>query len=682
MFADELTPEQAEAAGHRGGHLLVVAGAGTGKTRTLAARVASLLAEDVDPQTILLLTFSRRAAAEMLGRVGRVCNPILAAGVWGGTFHAMAHRILRGLPGLTGLPAGFTVLDQSDAIELLGVVRAELGVHQGRQRFPTAATLAAIHSRVAATQAPLSTVVEQSFPWCGTQLDGIRDLLVAYTERKAASAMVDFEDLLLHWRALAGSAAHPRFAHVLVDEYQDVNDVQADVVSDLAATGAAVTAVGDDAQAIYGFRAGSARHLEEFPDRFNPAHVIILDRNYRSTPAVLAAANAVMADAPARFPKQLWSTRQGGPRPTLVTCADEATEATRVCDRVLELREEGLALRDQAVLFRTGHHSSALELELVRRDVPFVKYGGLRFLEAAHVKDLLCLLRVLENPSDELAWWRVVRLVEGIGPATARRVLACLGVGQDHPDAVVIEGKDAIARLLTAEVPVPAPAREGFAGLRQALGDCATEPPPPVGAQVHRLIAWLGPVVEHRYEAGHARLADLASLAGMAGASPDRATLLADLALDPPASTSDLAGPPNLDDDWLVLSTIHSAKGGEWKAVHLIHASDGNIPSDMALSEPGGLHEERRLLYVALTRARDHLTVTAPLAYHHRPRGRDDAHSWGQPSRFLSPVGVLDCFDQRWAAAPGGLPPRPELGSTAARAVGDATAGLRALLAG
>lgn len=660
----------------------MVAGAGSGKTRTLAARVASLIDDGADPQTILLLTFSRRAAAEMLARVNRVCDPRAVASVWGGTFHAVAHRLLRAHPGITGLPAGFTVLDQSDTVELFGVVRADHTSANGKGgRFPTAATLAAIYARVAATQAGLSEVVRRSFPWCAPQLDALREVLVAYTERKAEAAMVDFEDLLLHWRALAPAATSSAFKHVLVDEYQDVNDVQADVVAALAGAGATVTVVGDDAQAIYSFRAGTARHLEEFPDRFAPARVVILDRNYRSTPQILQAANSVMAEAPARFPKQLWSSRSAGARPRLVTCADETTEATRGCDHVLALREEGIALREQAVLFRTGHHSTALELELGRRNVPFVKYGGLRFLEAAHVKDLVSLLRILENPGDELAWWRVVRLIDGVGPATARRVLACLGVGRDHPDAVVIEGKNAAARLLTGEVPVSAPSREGLEGLRAAVADCSQEPPLPVGAQVHRLCEWLRPIVEHRYDNAAPRLEDLDALEAMAAAATDRATLLADLALDPPVSTGDLAGTPLLDEDWLVLSTIHSAKGGEWRAVHVIHASDGNLPSDMALSEPDGVHEERRLLYVALTRARDHLIVTTPLAYHHHPRGRDDAHSWGQPSRFLTGDDVKACFEQQWAAAAGALPVVADQ-PNAARAAVDVAAGLRQLLAG
>ena len=640
-WLDDLNPEQRRAVLHDGGHLLVVAGAGSGKTRTLACRVARLLAGGTPPERILLLTFSRRAAREMLTRAGWMAERADGAGgpggarrVWGGTFHAVANRLLLQHGAAVGLRPGFTVLDQADGADLLGLVRAGLGLGEKGRRFPRKDTLAAIYSRVVNTQEPLAAVVERAFPWCRDDLDGIRAVFTGYVERKRARNVVDYDDLLLYWRALAGSPTvgpllRTGFDHVLVDEFQDTNAVQADIVAAMAGPGVQVAAVGDDAQAIYGFRSGSARHMLEFPDRFPGAQVVTLERNYRSTPAILAAANAVMAAAPTGYAKQLRSTRPAGARPALATCADESAQSAFVCESVLEHRERGVDLKDQAVLFRTGHHSDGLELELARRNIPFVKYGGLKYLETAHVKDLLCLLRVLDNPCDELAWQRVLGLVDGVGPATTRRLVAELGV----------EEGTALARLLGADhPPFPAAAADDVASLRAALADCAGDAVPPA-AQVERLALACGPLFARRYPGtASTRLADLDQLRSLATEHRSRGRFLAELTLDPPSRSGDLAGPPHLDDDYLVLSTIHSAKGGEWQVVHLVHASDGNLPSDMALGSADELEEERRLLYVALTRARDTLVVTYPVRYYVRRGGLDDAHVHGRRSRFLEPA--------------------------------------------
>ncbi|MGH9153689.1 MAG: ATP-dependent helicase, partial [Acidimicrobiales bacterium] len=484
MFAwlEDLDPEQRAAVLHDGGHLLVVAGAGSGKTRTLACRVARLLADGARPERILLLTFSRRAAREMLARAGQLAGAAGARRVWGGTFHAVGNRLLRLHGAAVGLRPGFTVLDAGDNADLLGLVRAELGLGETGRRFPRKDTLAAMYSRVVNAHQPLADVVARSFAWCGDDLDGIRAVFAAYVERKRARNVVDYDDLLLYWRALAssptaGPVLRSAFDHVLVDEYQDTNAVQADIVAAMAGPGVRVSAVGDDAQAIYGFRSGSARHMLEFPERFGGAEVVVLDRNYRSTPPIVAAANAVIAEAAAGFATRQRAVRTGGARPVLATCADEAAQSALVCDSVLEHRERGVPLRAQAVLFRTGHHSDGLELELARRNIPFVKYGGLRFLEAAHVKDVLALLRVLENPSDELAWMRVLGLLEGVGPATTRRLIDELGVAEAA----------ALARLVGDGCPrFPAAADVDLATLRPALAACAGGDLPPA-VQVERL---------------------------------------------------------------------------------------------------------------------------------------------------------------------------------------------------
>ena len=417
---------------HDEGHLLIVAGAGSGKTATLASRLAALVQRGAAPERILLLTFTRRAAAELLRRAEAEAGHDVARRAWGGTFHAVANRLLRRHGWALGLDPAFTVLDQADTADLLALVRPRGVV----ARTPNGAarnkdTMAAILTRVVNTSTPLSQVLRESFPWCVDEHAELRAAFEAYRARKRAAHVLDYDDLLLGWSSLLQSAAAPtlrsQFDHVLVDEYQDTNVQQADLLHELACGGATVTAVGDDAQAIYGFRNATQRNILDFPERFG-AHVVVLDRNHRSTPAILRTTNAVMAEAAGehKHDKALWSTRSDGPPPALVSCSDEGAQSAAVCARIVEQYEGGVALHDQAVLFRAAHHSDLLELELAARRIPYVKYGGLRFLEAAHVKDLLCTLRIVENPNDELAWFRVLQLVDGIGPATARR-LAPLG---------------------------------------------------------------------------------------------------------------------------------------------------------------------------------------------------------------------------------------------------------------
>jgi len=638
-----LNPEQQAAVNHDDRPLLVLAGAGTGKTSTLAARVAALLERGVPPERVCLLTFSRRASTEMLARAGRMADPALAARVVGGTFHAVATQLLRRYGSLIGLDPGFSVLDSADTTELIGLVRHDLGLSGTvGPRFPRKETLASILSHVANAQVKLSDVLAHSFPWCAEDIEGIRAVFSAYTVRKRAQQLCDFDDLLLLVRAIGTSdvgrkSLESLFDHVLVDEYQDVNRIQVDLVDLLRPGGTGLSVVGDDAQAIYGFRAATTAAIAEFPDRYASAVVIRLEHNYRSTPPILAVANQVMADAPEGASKTLWSERPGRRRPVLRTCTDESAQAEAVCESVLSHREAGVALNQQVVLFRAAHHSDLLELALGRRRIPYVKYGGLRFVEAAHVKDFLAILRLLDNPWDELAWFRILQLLEGVGAATARRVMDQLGVRRSGDGAGAADAAlSPVAQLLAAAPTVPAPARDELNGLRRTLGDCVVEPAPPVGTQADTVTRWLAPIVQRRYDAPAARCGDLERLSEQAAAAPTRDRFVADLTLDPPVIAGDMAGRPVLDDDWLVLSTVHSAKGGEWDVVHVIHAADGAFPSDMATGDLNGIAEERRLFYVAVTRARDALEISAPLRYHHHRNRLDDRHGYAPLSRFLS----------------------------------------------
>ena len=647
MF-EELNEAQREAVTHGEGPLLIVAGAGTGKTTTLASRVAWLLAEGVLPERVLLLTFSRRAAREMTSRAERIAGASDASGVdasrvWSGTFHAVANRLLRMHGRALGLTPDFTVLDQADAADVMNLLRDDLGLSGRERRFPRKETLVGIYSRTVNAGEKLGDVLKRHYPWCLDEADGIREIFGAYADRKRAQRVLDYDDLLLFWKALATSPATrtqlaEMFDHVLVDEYQDTNALQADIIEGLRpeSTPRNLTVVGDDAQAIYGFRAATVRNILEFPARFPGTAIVRLEQNYRSTPGLLAASNAVIAFSPQRHAKTLWSARRGHLAPTLRTCLDEAEQCDSVCESVLAHREEGVALKEQAVLFRAAHHSDHLEVELTRRNIPFVKYGGLKFMEAAHVKDTLAIMRVLENARDEVAWFRVLQLPEGMGPATARRLMDAIGVRTSD------DAGSPLTRFLDEPVEVPRSALEAVQELRSALRGCSDENVLSPAAQIERLRGFLSPVFAGRYDASAARMRDLEQLAALAAGYESRGRFLSELTLDPPSSTGDLAGPPLLDEDWLVLSTIHSAKGLEFDVVHVIHAADGMIPSDMATGDDDEIEEERRLLYVALTRARDALHVYRPMRYYRKPKG--DPHSYSQLSRFLEPAEVRATF--------------------------------------
>jgi DNA helicase-2/ATP-dependent DNA helicase PcrA len=652
---DGLNEQQRRAVTHQGGPLLVLAGAGTGKTRTLVARAAWLRGcQGVPASRILLLTFTRRAASDMLARAAagwdgseRIC---------GGTFHAIAHKIIRQHAESFSLPPQFTILDPADIADILDVLRPEHGLAdpgQSMGRAPRAAACADIYTRCVNTGRPVSEVVTASFPWCAPFTSQLAGLFRAYTARKRARHLLDFDDLLLLWQAaLADPAAGPvlrgMFDAVLVDEYQDVNAVQASIVRLLQPDGKQLTCVGDDAQAIYGFRGADPVHLRQLAADYPGMDVVRLDRNYRSRQGVLDLANVIRPSAPG-LELALTADRGHGMPPLLVRCHDEATQAREICARVLAAHEDGAALRDQAVLVRAAHHSDILEIELSARKIPYVKFGGLRFTDTAHVKDFLAAARILANPADDLAWFRLLRLHEGIGPIHARRILASPALGPDAARASWPQAAEA----------APARSRNALAATLSLLAGTAAEAGT-AASQADAILTVLDPLIRVRYPDAAARLADLQRLADAAATQPSLHDALAELTLDPPVSASDLAGPPRLDEDYVTISTIHAAKGLEWPVVHLPHLVDGALPSDMALGDPGGLAEEHRLFYVAITRARDHLYLYAPLRLHYHRRGRDDRHGFGQLTRFLDPEALAAC-DQATAAAL--TPSLPAVGS-------------------
>jgi DNA helicase-2/ATP-dependent DNA helicase PcrA len=646
---DGLNDEQRRAATHSGGPLLMLAGAGTGKTRTLVARAAWLCEQGVAPDRILLLTFTRRAADDMLSRAAVRGRPG-GGRITGGTFHAIAHRIIRQHAESFSLPPRFTVIDPADVTDLLDARRADHGLTGTGRRAPRAGACADIYTRCVNAQKTVGEVVRADFPWCTEYTGQLGELFAAYVAHKRGHGLVDFDDLLLLWRAaLADPAAGPvlrrMFDAVLVDEYQDVNAVQADIVRLLAPESGSLTCVGDDAQAIYGFRGADPGHLRQLEITFPGLTVVRLGRNYRSRQAVLRLANAVRPQS-AGLELALTASREAGAAPVLVRCHDEATQAREVCAQVLEACEDGLDLRDQAVLVRTAHHSDVLEIELAARGIPFVKYGGLRFTEAAHVKDFLAAARIVTNPADDIAWFRVLRLHEGIGAVGARRVLEVLAPAEPGP----------FGRWPAAAAVAPRRAREPLTATVTGLASAAEgEHTPQLAARI--LAALEGPL-RARYPDADVRIADLQRLADAAASRPSLHDALVELALDPPVSASDLAGPPRLDEDFLVISTVHSAKGLEWPVVHLLQLADGAVPSDMALGTPGGLAEEQRLFYVAVTRARDRLYLYAPMRLHHHRLAGDDRHGYGQLTRFLDAAALAACETIQAA------PPRPLLPAT------------------
>ncbi len=636
MYASrqQLNPRQLEAASFGDSPLRVLAGPGTGKTTTLSARVEFLLERGVAPDRILLLTFTRRSAREIIGRVRALRRDERVQRVAGGTFHSVAHHTLRRHHAAVGLPEGFGVLDQGDSADLLDLVRSDLGILSGERRLPKKATLASLYSRSVNTGVPLRDVMNENTPWCIEHCDDVATLFRAFVTRKQALGLLDFDDLLLFWRValqhdVLGAKLGASFDHVLVDEFQDVNLLQVDILKGLRQRDHRLTMVGDDAQAIYGFRGASPRYLLDAEKYFEGLTTITLEANYRSSAPILRVANALAADAPEGFCAVLREEvpTLGAVQPTLVHCVDERQQSEMVADRVLELYEEGILLQRQAVLFRAANHSDDLEIELSRRRIPFIKYGGLRYLEAAHVKDLLAAFRLVDNARDEMAWFRLFQLMPGVGPAKARRAIDSL---RDEHHVLPLTMETVHQRWSHVVDVLPSETSEMSHELIAALSTRNQEP------LVHadRLRQALAPLIIAAYDDPYPRLEDLGALVLACSDTTRLSDVAAAQALDPPASTGNLAGPPMMDEDWLVLSTVHSAKGLEFDAVNVIHAADGNFPSDMSLGSPEGLEEERRLFYVAVTRARRHLSIYVPLRYHHH-RVRDD-HSWAQPSRFLS----------------------------------------------
>ena len=637
-FSAELNPQQAAAATHADGPLLIIAGAGTGKTRTLVYRVAHLIERGVQAERILLLTFTRRAAQEMLSRVEKLVGSS-SKRVHGGTFHATAHRLLRRYGQAAGLAKDFTIMDQADSADLMQLSRAQLGYGAKAKRFPKKETLQYVYSRHINTGISVEDIIRDEYPQFVDYIEDFGKIYGDYTRRKQERNLVDYDDLLLFWALLLEAAPElakkisGMYDHILVDEYQDTNVLQARILRGMCISHRNITVVGDDAQSIYSFRGANFRNILDFPKQFEGATTVTLEQNYRSTQPILSVTNTLISRAAERFTKNLWTERTGGEMPWLVTARDEQQQTQFVVDRILELHEEGTRLGEIAVLFRAGYMSADLEIELTNRKIPFEKWGGLKFLEAAHVKDVLAFLRILENPRDEVSWYRLLLLLPGIGDATARAAI----------DSMAAAAWESAAFGRYAPPPRARAAHAALVDLLDGLRNGPVQDEAQVSADIARVRLLYDNILRERYDRVEPRLADLDQLQIIAGGYPDRATFLSALALEPPQATQDLPGGSKDEDDCLVLSTAHSAKGKEWDAVFVIWAVDGWFPSARCLNSDEETEEERRLMYVALTRARNYLSVTHPLNAYSSRMGAN--YSLDQLCRFID-RGVRDNMER------------------------------------
>jgi len=631
-YAKELNPQQLAAVTAGEGPSLVIAGAGSGKTRTLVYRVAYLIDKGVDPASILLLTFTRKAAQEMLHRAGLLIGA-RSERVFGGTFHSVANLLLRRYGRPIGLEPGFTILDRSDAEDLINLLRAQLGMNEKDKRFPRKGTIAEIFSKCENTLQNLDDVVLSEFAHFSEHLEALDQLKRAYAEAKRQRQLLDYDDLLVKLRELLGKdegasrAISSSFRTILVDEYQDTNRLQADLVRKLAATHDNVMAVGDDAQSIYGFRGATFRNIMDFPTLFPGARIYKLEENYRSTQPILNLANEIIQGAAEKYSKHLFTRKLDGPLPALIQAAGENAQSRFVAQKILELREEGVPLDEIAVLFRSSFHSFDLEIELSRRDLPFVKRGGFKFIETAHVKDLIAHLRVLENPLDAVSWNRILLLVKGVGPKKAQDLIASF-VKTERPD------REPERRAIDVLRDVSGRSGRGLKDLARVLEEAGRARAMTPAEQVNEVYTYYLPILKEQHDDYPKRMRDLEHLYTMAERYERLDDFLADMALEPPDESAADVEAADRNDERLVLSTIHSAKGLEWQCVFMLWVVDGRFPSAYSFATEEELEEERRLFYVAVTRAKQHLYLTYPINEYDKATGT----ILSKPSRFLDDV--------------------------------------------
>jgi DNA helicase-2/ATP-dependent DNA helicase PcrA len=641
-YRKELNDAQFEAATAKDGPVLVIAGAGTGKTRTLVYRVARLIDIGIDPRTILLLTFTRRAAEEMLRRASLLmdnrCDKVA-----GGTFHSFANTVLRHYGRKIDLMPSFTIMDRPDSEDVVQLLRAELGLNSKEKRFPRKQTVAEIYSMALNKQWTIPDLIERDYPHLYEFLEDLLRLYERYVDYKKTRSLMDYDDLLIKLKELLSADEEVRrrlsetYRYIMVDEYQDTNRLQADIVRLLAATHDNVMVVGDDAQSIYSFRGANFRNIMDFPKDFPGARLISLEKNYRSTQPILNLTNEIISRATEKYEKRLFTSKEEGDTPLLIQAESEQMQSRFICQKVLELREEGVPLWDMAVLFRSSFHSFDLEIELTRHNIPFVKRGGFQFMETAHIKDVLAHLRILANPQDAISWGRVLSLLEGVGSQSSQKIIQWL-----------LDGSNPRERLRSFDA--KGKVAHGLRTLAQVLEVCSEAQRPSENTQY--LMQYYAPILKRNHPEDYPkRLRDLEHFQGMTERYRSLERLLTDMALEPPTDSVDDALAVDPDEGPLVLSTIHSAKGLEWHSVFIIWALEGRFPSYYNINTAEELEEERRLLYVAATRAKENLFISYPIKIFDRGMGtvlsRPSQFIEGISAAMLEPVTLVDEGDDR-----------------------------------
>jgi len=635
-YRKELNDAQYQAATAMEGPLLIIAGAGTGKTRTLVYRVAHLIDQGVDPRSILLLTFTRRAAEEMIRRASLLidgrCNQVA-----GGTFHSFANLVLRSYGRHIALSPSFTIMDRTDSEDVIQLIRSDMGLNTKERRFPRKQTVAEIFSMTHNKQTPLNDLLEIEYPHLVDANFELAELYRRYVDYKSTKSLLDYDDLLIKLRDLLANHAEVRerlsdiYRYIMVDEYQDTNHLQDEIVRLLAATHDNVAVVGDDAQSIYSFRGANFRNIMDFPKQFPSARLIKLEENYRSTQPILNLTNEIIARAKEGYEKRLFTRKSVGARPKLVQAGSEQMQSQFVCQKILELREQGVPLWDIAVLFRSSFHSFDLEIELLRHNIPFVKRGGFQFMETAHVKDLLAHLRILANPQDAISWNRILLLLEGVGPGASQKIIKWL-----------VEGSNAVERLRS--YPAKGKIAHGLRTLAQVLEEAKQAELPSEQAQY--LMQYYLPILKQNYPDDHPkRLRDMEHFQGMTERYRSLERLLSDMALEPPNDSIGGVLAVDPDEGPLILSTIHSAKGLEFHSVFIIWALEGRFPSFYNTNSSEELEEERRLLYVAATRAKQNLFISYPTRVFDKSLrmvlSRPSQFIDDMPERLLEPVALV-----------------------------------------
>ncbi len=622
-YERDLNSDQLEVVRTVDSPVLVIAGAGTGKTKTLTYRVAYLVELGGNPQSILLLTFTRKAANEMLKRAASLLKSASAEQASGGTFHSFANSTLRQYAKAIGYGEQFTILDDSDSADVVNLLRTRISPEKKGKRFPKKETLVDIYSKSENTLAPIEEIVFKNYPRFVEQLDDILKLKKQFDEYKQKYNLMDYDDLLKNLRELLRQnesirkTVAAKFSFIMVDEFQDTNKVQGDIVRLLGTEKQNVMVVGDDAQSIYSFRGANFRNIFDFPTFFPECKIIKLTENYRSTQAILNFTNKVIDAAKEKYEKELYSRRKVGERPAVIAAENENVQSKFVVQRILELREAGVALNDIAVLFRSSYLSFDLEIELTRANIPYMKFGGMKLVESAHIKDVVAFLRVIENPQDAVGWHRILLLHPGVGPRIAEKILDQISGGSESK----VDGEP--------DIKIPSNTSELVGFITEETGR-KNQP----AEKVESVLKYYEPLMRAKYDDYAKREKDLVMFASIAERYRSLQSFLADLALEPPTESEIDLGEMDQEQEHLVLSTIHSAKGLEWNSVFVIWALDGKFPSLHAGEDDDELEEERRLMYVASTRAKENLYITYPMNIYDRESGR----IFTKPSRFVEVV--------------------------------------------